>query len=406
MRISDSVSCLPLSPEAADGVDPQCEIRNPRLNDPPCGKFCEGCFVARVSRRKFGRELIGGIVMSMGATGITGARPPGEDARRPSLTDVEGLLVGHHTLRERPTGCTVVTSLRPFTAGADVRGGAPGTRETDLLRAENLIEKIHAIVLSGGSAFGLETAAGVSKYLEEQGRGFDVQVAKVPIVCGAILIDLRLGDAKIRPDATAGYAAAKSANASPVPEGNVGAGAGGTVGKLLGMGRAMKSGLGSWSLRRPDGITVGALIAVNCAGDVLDPARGKIIAGARKTDGSGFANILEQLRKGYLPGAPFLENTALGIVATNAALSKAQCNKVAQMAQDALARCIRPAHTPWDGDTVFAVSTGAWQNGNKPVEAGLIGALAADVLETSILRAVEQAESWGPYPSAKDFPKK
>src|SRR5213596_1730217 len=204
----------------------------------------------RIGRRRFARNLSGAILLSMGKLSMPGSRSYSEEGRRPSLTDVEGLLVGHHTLQERPTGCTVITSLNPFTAGVDVRGGAPGTRETDLLRAENIIEKIHAIVLSGGSAFGLETAAGVSKYLEEQGRGFDVQVAKVPIVCGAILIDLRLGDAKIRPDATAGYAAAKAANASPVPEGNVGAGAGGTVGKLLGMGRAMKSGLGSWSLHR------------------------------------------------------------------------------------------------------------------------------------------------------------
>jgi L-aminopeptidase/D-esterase-like protein len=337
---------------------------------------------------------------------ISGSRSDSEEARRPSLTDVEGLLVGHNTLQERPTGCTVITSLTPFTAGVDVRGGAPGTRETDLLKAENFIEKIHAIVLSGGSAFGLDTAAGVTKYLEEQGRGFDVQVAKVPIVCGAILIDLRLGDPKIRPDAKSGYAAAKAAASAPVTEGNVGAGAGATVGKILGMGRGMKAGLGSWSLRRSDGLTVGALAVANCAGDVLDPARGKIIAGARKTDGSGFVDILEQLRKGYQPGSPFLENTALGVVATNATLSKAQCNKMAQMSQDALARCVRPSHTPWDGDTVFAVSTGTWKNGSNVADVGLIGALAADVLETAILRAVEQADSWGPYPAAKDFPRK
>jgi L-aminopeptidase/D-esterase-like protein len=168
----------------------------------------------------------------------------------------------------------------------------------------------------------------------------------------------------------------------------------------------MKAGLGSWSLRRSDGLTVGALAVANCAGDVLDPARGKIIAGARKTDGSGFVDILEQLRKGYQPGSPFLENTALGVVATNATLSKAQCNKMAQMSQDALARCVRPSHTPWDGDTVFAVSTGTWKNGSNVADVGLIGALAADVLETAILRAVEQADSWGPYPAAKDFPRK
>ncbi len=356
-----------------------------------------------MNRRRFARNLGGVILLSVRKPGNSDSHPNSEDARRPSLTDVEGVLVGHYTIRERPTGCTVITSLSAFTAGGDVRGGAPGTRETDLLRAENSVDKIHAIVLSGGSAFGLEAAAGVSKYLEEQARGFDVQVARVPIVCGAILFDLRLGDAKIRPDAKAGYAAAKAASAAPVAEGNVGAGAGATVGKLLGMGRAMKAGLGSWSLRRPDGLTVGALVAVNCVGDVIDPASGKIIAGARNADGNGFADILEQLRKGYQPGTPFAENTVLGVVATNAPLSKAQCNKMAQMAQDALARCIKPAHTPWDGDTVFAVSTGTLKNDNNTIDVGLIGALAADVLATAILRAVEKAESWGPYPASRDF---
>jgi len=287
-----------------------------------------------------------------------------------------------------------------------VRGGAPGTRETDLLRPENTVEKVDAIFLSGGSAFGLDTAAGISRYLEERGRGFDTGVAKVPIICGAVLFDLSLGDAKIRPNAEAGFEATKAAGDSPVPEGNVGAGAGALVGKLLGADRAMKGGLGSWALNRPDGLKVGAIAAVNPVGDVVDPATGKIIAGARKSDGSGFADTMAQLRKGYIPGSPFKENTLVAVVATNAVLTKTQCFKVAQMAQDALARCIYPSHTPWDGDTVFAVSAGSWKPGGQSADVGLVGALAADALATAILRGVKMADFWGTYPSAKDFPRK
>lgn len=327
-----------------------------------------------------------------------------EKGRRPSLTDIEGLLVGHHTVRERPTGCTVVTSRTSFAAGVDVRGGAPGTRETDLLRAENMVQKINALFLSGGSAFGLDTATGVSRCLEEQGLGFETGAAKVPIVCGAILYDLGLGDPKIRPDARAGYEAARAASSTPVAEGNVGAGAGCTVGKMFGPEHAMKAGLGSWSLSMPDELEVGAVAAVNAVGDVVDPVRGRIVAGARKSDGSGFLDTMEQLRKGYIPGALFKRNTVIAVVATNAALDKAQCNKVAQMAQDALARCIYPAHTPSDGDTVFAIATGQWTAAANAADLGRIGALAADALATAILRAVEQAEPWGPYPAAKSYP--
>ncbi len=325
--------------------------------------------------------------------------------RRFSITDVDGILVGHFTFHERPTGCTVVTSPEAFSAGVDVRGGAPGTRETDLLRAENTVANINAIVLSGGSAFGLDAATGVVKYLEEQGRGFDVRGLKVPIVCGAILFDLALGNPQIRPNAQAGYAAAKNASHDPVPEGNVGAGAGATVGKMLGIERAMKGGLGSWSLSRPEGLKVGALVAVNCVGDVVNPANGRIIAGARMPKG-GFMGTMEQLRTGSQPDSLTRDNTVLAVVATNAALDKAQCTKVAQMAQDALARCIYPSHTPWDGDTVFAVATGRWTPAKHPADVGLIGALAADVLATAILRAVEKADSWGPYPAARDYPAK
>ncbi len=359
--------------------------------------------LTRISRRSFHHRVFGGLALGSVLEIPMQPIPQKSVSRTPSIADVEGVLAGHFTSRERPTGCTVITGTESFTAGVDVRGGAPGTRETDLLKPENTVDRVDAIFLSGGSAFGLDVSTGVSRYLEEKGRGFDARVAKVPIVCGAILFDLSLGDARIRPDAESGYRAMKAANNDPVPEGNVGAGAGATVGKILGAGRAMKGGLGSWALVRPDGLRVGAIAAVNSVGDVVDPATGKIVAGARKDDGSGFVDTMAQLRKGYTPGSPFQENTLLAVVATNALLTKTQCCKLAQMAQDALPRCIYPSHTPWDGDTVFALSTRKWQGGGKEADVGLIGALAADALASAILRGVRMAESWGPYPSANDF---
>jgi len=311
-------------------------------------------------------------------------------------------MTGHYTLPERPTGCTVITAPQAFVAGIDVRGGAPGTRDTELLKPGNYIDRVDAIFLSGGSAFGLDAGSGISRFLEEQGRGFDVQSAKVPIVCGAILFDLFLGDSRIRPDAAAGYEAMRTANNRPVPEGNVGAGAGATVGKMLGAERAMKGGLGSWALSCPEGLKVGALAAVNSLGDVVNPATGRIVAGARRIEGKGFVDSMKELRKGTKPGSPFHGNTVLGVVATNAVLSKTQCARVAAMAHDGLARCISPSHSPWDGDIVFAISTGTWA-GEAAADAGLIGALAADVLSTAIVRGVLKAESWGPYPAAKDY---
>jgi L-aminopeptidase/D-esterase-like protein len=321
--------------------------------------------------------------------------------RTPSLTDVEPILVGHYTLPERPTGCTVITAPQPFVASIDVRGGAPGTREAELLKPEKIVDQIDAIVLSGGSAFGLDTGSGVARFLEEQGRGFDAQGIKVPIVCGAILFDLTLGDPRIRPDAMAGYEAIKAASSSPVSEGNTGAGAGATVGKILGADRAMKGWLGSWALSRPDGLKVGALVAVNSVGDVIDPSTGRVVAGARGDGGKGFADAMEALRRGYRPGSPFHGNTVIAVVATNANLSKIQCARVAAMAHDGLARSICPSHMPWDGDTVFAISTGTW-TAEKEMDAGLIGALAADALATAIVRGVLKAESWGSYPAVKD----
>jgi len=293
----------------------------------------------------------------------------------------------------------VITAPVPFVAGVDVRGGAPGTRETELLKPENSLDQVDAIFLAGGSAFGLETGSGISRYLEEQGRGFDVGVTRVPIVCGAILFDLRLGDSKVRPDAQAGYEAARAASRGRVLEGNIGAGAGATVGKMLGDEHAMRGGLGSWALLRSDGLKVGALAVVNAIGDVVDPATGRIVAGARKTGRRGFADVMEELRKGRQPVSAFQGNTVLGVVATNAPLTKTQCTKMAQMAQDALARCIYPAHLPWDGDTVFAISTGTWAAGEN-AETGILGALAADALAKAILRGVLKAETWDGYLSA------
>lgn len=358
----------------------------------------------KIGRRKFARQSFAAVLLPKVGDGMTHSPP--EEARQPGITDVEGVLVGHHTLRARPTGCTVVMGAVPMAAAVDVRGGAPGTRETDLLRPENMVEKIDAIVLSGGSAFGLDSASGVVRFLEERGRGFAVGSLKVPIVCGAILFDLGLGDGRIRPGAGDGYEAAKSASKARPAEGNVGAGAGATVGKMLGPGRAMKSGVGTWALTRSDGLSVGAIVAVNAVGDVHDPATGRIVAGARNLDGGSFADVAALLREGKDPGELRRENTVIGVVATNAGFPKAGCLRVAQMAQDALARCIYPAHTPWDGDTVFAVSTGTWDAGSGgKADVGLVGALAAEVLAAAIIRAVERAEAWGPYPSARSLEK-
>ncbi len=317
------------------------------------------------------------------------------------LTAVAGLKVGHHTLAARPTGCTVVLAEAGAVAGVDVRGGAPGTRETDLLDPVNTVQKVHAVVLSGGSAFGLEAATGTVRWLEEKGIGFDVYVAKVPIVPAAILFDLGVGDPKVRPTAECGYKAAAAATDGPVAEGNVGAGAGATIGKLAGPGRAMKAGLASAALTLSNGLTVAALVAVNAIGDVIDPATGRVIAGVRTPDGSRLADARALVRSGALlrPTGPG-QNTTIGVVATNAALTKAQATKVAQMAHDGLARAISPAHTPVDGDTVFALATGTLAG---EAEVTVIGALAAEVMADAIVRAAQQATGIPGYPAARDL---
>jgi L-aminopeptidase/D-esterase-like protein len=339
------------------------------------------------------------VAMALGVT----AR--GEEAPR-GLTAVAGIKVGHFTLAERLTGCTAILAEAGATAAVDVRGGAPGTRETDLLDPRNSVQKVHAIVLSGGSAFGLDAATGVVRYLEEKGVGFDVGIAKVPIVPSAILYDLPVGGKpSVRPTADCGYRAAKAATTGPVAEGNVGAGAGATVGKSAGAARAMKGGIGTASITTADGLVVAALVAVNAIGDIVDPATGRVVAGVRTADGKGLADARTLVRAGVFgsdgPAAPRpMENTTLGVVATNAALTKAQAQKVAQMAHDGFARAISPSHTAWDGDTIFALATGA-HSGNASAER--VGALAAEVMADAILRAASQAAGIPGYPAARDL---
>ena len=314
------------------------------------------------------------------------------------ITAVGGILVGHAQDQEALTGCTVVLCPTGATAGVDVRGGAPGTRETDLLRPTHLVEQVHAVVLSGGSAFGLDTASGVMRYLEEKGAGFDAGVARVPIVPAAVLFDLAIGNARVRPDADMGYRACQNASDVPPAEGNVGAGAGATVGKILGMGQAMKAGIGTSSIEIGAGVVVGAIVAVNAFGDVVDPAIGQIVAGTRsaglgpiRVGAEGYFADTLQVMRGLVGrkamGFATRGHTVIGVVATNAGLSKEEANKVAQMAHDGLARTIRPAHTLLDGDTLFALSTG-----KRRADASTVGAFAAEAVARSILRAVRAAQ--------------
>ena len=317
---------------------------------------------------------------------------------RHAITDIPGIEVGQAQDEEALTGCTVILCRRGAVGGVDVRGSAPGTRETDLLNPINLVEKVHAVVLAGGSAFGLDAASGVMKYLAEQNIGYGLGGQRIPIVPAAILYDLGLTKSTRHPDAEMGYAAASSASAGPVAEGNVGAGTGAAVGKIFGMGRAMKSGLGTACLEIGGGVLVGAIVAVNAFGDVLDPTTGQILAGARPTKlgplslgGEGpFADTLQVMQT--LAGRTIMRvavggNTGIAVVATNAKFNKAQATKVAQMAQDGLARTIRPAHTMLDGDTVFALATG-----QKKADVSTVGAYAAEALAQAIVRAVKAAK--------------
>jgi L-aminopeptidase/D-esterase-like protein len=315
------------------------------------------------------------------------------------LTDIPGIKVGHFTDSRRPTGCTVVLVEQGAVAGVDVRGSAPGTRETDLLNPVNSVEQVHAIVLSGGSAFGLDTACGVMRYLEEKGIGHPTRIVPVPIVPAAILFDLGLGDPSIRPDSQAGYQACLDATSGPVEEGNVGCGAGATVGKLLGPGRAMKAGVGSAVIRSRD-LVVAALTAVNSLGNIVDPKTGKLLAGARSDEGRTLAPLQASFDASYRPfGIAFGENTTLAVVATNARLDKPSITKVAQMSHDGFARAINPVHLPFDGDVVFALSTGQLEGASL----SQVGALAAETTAQAIVRAALTATGLPGCPAQRDL---
>ena len=322
-----------------------------------------------------------------------------------TLTDVAGVRVGHHTDERRPTGCTVVLTEAGAVGGVDVRGSSPGTRETDLLSPQNAIDQVHGVMLAGGSAFGLDAAGGVMRWLEEHRIGVPVGPVRVPIVPAAILFDLWLGDPGIRPDAQAGYLACQAASLDAVAQGCVGAGAGATVGKLFGIERAMKGGIGTASVKA-GGITVGALVAVNALGDIIDRATGRVIAGARTEDGQHLLGTTLAMLQGIVP--TMLQPgtaTSIGVIATDAVLTKAQAHKLAQMAHDGLARTINPAHTMGDGDALFVLGTGA--SGNEcPLT--MLGALAAEVTAAAVLNAVRHATALsGPglpnLPAARDM---
>jgi L-aminopeptidase/D-esterase-like protein len=317
-----------------------------------------------------------------------------------SITDIPGIRVGHWTDSLACTGCTVVLCEGGAVGGVDVRGAAPGTRETDLLRPGNLVEQVHAVLLAGGSAFGLEAATGVMRYLEERGVGFPAGAFRVPIVPAAILMDLGIGRSDVRPTAESGYAACLGASSGPVAQGSVGAGTGATVAKTLGMARAVKGGLGTASERSETGIIASALVAVNAAGDVFDSTTGRLVAGPRGRPGEFLDSVA--IRRRGVDSAPDLPAyTTIGVVATNARLTKEQANRLATLAHDGLARSIRPVHTRSDGDVLFALATGA-------VEPDIAGWRAIEVLaclavERAVLNAIHHATGLGGIPSAAEW---
>lgn len=313
-----------------------------------------------------------------------------------AITDVPGILVGQVSNQTALTGCTVVICPQGAIAGVDVRGSAPGTRETDALHPLNLVDKAHAVVLTGGSAFGLDAASGIMRHLEEHDIGFDVGVTKVPIVTGAVLFDLGIGDHRVRPDAAMGYQAAADAKTGPVEEGNVGAGTGATVGKIFGTDSAMKSGLGTASLKVGD-LIVGAVAAVNAFGDVVDPVTGQIVAGALAKDKS-FVDTERYLREVLFSPSGAMSNTTISVVATNAKLTKSQATKVAQMAHDGYARTIRPVHTMLDGDAIFCLATE-----QVAADPNQVGSLAAQVMALAIVSAVRSAKSAGGLLAARNL---
>ena len=316
--------------------------------------------------------------------------PHSTDTRPGAITDVPGIEAGHFTDTRRPTGCTVVIARDGAVAGVDVRGAAPGTRETDLLAPGNLVDKVHAVMLAGGSAWGLDAATGAVRWLEERGVGLDVGVGRLPLVPAAVLFDLLVGDMKIRPDAAAGYAACAAASGQPPAEGSVGAGAGAVVGKAFGMPHAMKGGVGTASVC-VDGVTVGALIACNAVGDVVDPDTSLPLAGARTADGRALRDTRRALLRGEPPHALLAgSNTTIGVIATDARLTKVQAQRLAVAGHDGLARAINPVHTMSDGDTLFALATG-----RAPRHPGMLvlATMAAEAVARATVRAVLAART-------------
>ena len=319
-----------------------------------------------------------------------------------TIVDVGGVSVGQSTDLAGLTGCTVVLCPDGATTAVDVRGGAPGTRETDLLQSGRLVQQVHAILLTGGSAFGLAAADGVMRFLAERGHGFAVGAQRVPIVPAAVLFDLGMGNAHAFPNADAGYRAATSAGADGVEEGSVGAGTGATVGKVRGVEFATKGGIGSAALRLADGVTVGAIVAVNSLGDVVNPTTGQIIAGTRDPETGEFLGAVRQILRGdgNAPGPPVGSATTIGVVATDAVLDREALTRVAALAQDGLARAVRPSHTLYDGDTFFALATGKSGIPGSPLA---IAVAAGEVVATAIVRAVREARSLGGIPSASEL---
>lgn len=370
--------------------------RKPALSRPHARRGTVASGILNRKRREF---LLGGI--TMGALGTSGPSPAVG-----TLTDVAGLRVGHWHDLEALTGCTVVLCEGDgAVGGVDVRGGGPGTRETDLLAPGRSVERVHGIVLTGGSAFGLAAATGVMEWLEEQGIGYDTAVVKVPIVPAAVIFDLGIGSSRVRPGAAEGYAAAAGATNGPVAQGNVGAGAGATAGKWAGMQYAMKTGLGSSSVRLPGGGTVGALVVSNPLGDIVDPLTGRIVAGAYDREQGAFLARPVRFTPGSAGSFP-PANTVIAVVATDLALSREAVHRVAQMAHDGLARAVYPAHTPWDGDTAFALATGrvgepAPTRAAELERVALVGAAAAEALALAIVRSAQEAEPAGGLPAAR-----
>lgn len=337
------------------------------------------------------------LVLCAGTIVVAAQQPPA--IANATLTAVPGIKVGHFTLAERPTGCTVVLIEGGAVAGVEVRGAAPATSETDLLAPEKMVQQIYGIVLSGGSTFGLDARSGAVKFLEEKKIGVAYGGLRIPIVPAASIFDLPVGDGRIRPAADCGYRAASAATTGPVTEGSVGAGAGATAGKYFGMGRATKTGIGSAARTLPDGTIVAALVVANPFGDIIDAATGRTVAGVRNESGGGFSDVRTLMRSGA-PRASGGGNSTIGVIATNARLSKAQAHYLAQLADDGYTRAIWPVHTIVDGDVVFAIATGT---GSAEPDLIALGAIAGDVMASAVVRAATEATRLPGLPAARDL---